>query len=362
MTSTPQTNMPDGLMQQPEHFAISEQPAIPEPVQTNDSSTPSIAERERLTQEATDFISELRPQLYTVDRRIILSTRIPVLDTGSVQLRDYMGTDQLIEEAARQSYGQGTRKLSETNTLLRFLYRHGHSTPFEMGELLYIVKCPMDVSRQLIRHRAASMMEEGSMFDEPSINEYSTRYSLAMDDALRTPPDGWRAQATDNKQGSGAFIENGAIFSAVEHNHNQQTRRLYEERLARGVAREQARKDLPLSTYTQFYLKCDLRNLLHFLSLRLDSHAQYEIRQYASAMAAFVKVLFPLTWGAFEEYDTRRNGLALTASDLAVIRQLAYGEGFVSAIQKVGWTVEGKNRERDECRAKLVRMGLISQE
>jgi len=337
----------------------------------------------------------------------VIGKCVRVLDEGYVRLRDYLGDDYLIEEAARQSYGEGTRKTSETQHLLRYLYRHGHSTPFEMGELLFIVRCPMDMSRQLIRHRAASMCEEGSMFDEPSVNEYSTRYSLAIDHAATTSPEAWRAQAKGNKQGSGdtvtqwpegwqekavrSYIEGdngsrnvmmdakdemrcvdperpGDYLSGIETDLQERARFAYEERLQFGVAREQARKDLPLSTYTQFYMKCDLRNMLHFFSLRLDSHAQYEIRQYAKAMAAFAEVLFPLTWQAFLDYDFRQGGLLLSAQDLTVLQELlkTYADvpigrrDFAASLASVGWPTEGSHREREECYAKLVRMGIFN--
>lgn len=224
-----------------------------------------------------------------------------VLDKGYVALVDVMGSDFAIDEAARTSYGEGTRKVNETNGLLRYLMRHRHSTPFEMAELKFHVKVPMDCWRQWIRHRTAS------------VNEYSTRYSEAIDECQVTSPGEWRSQSKSNKQGSEGYITApmsyrdinitpGEYLSVRENEFHTIARELYEERLEFGVAREQARKDLPLSNYTIAYWKVDLHNLFHFLSLRLDSHAQLEIRSYAEVIAGIVQELFPLAWKAFNDY------------------------------------------------------------
>lgn len=219
---------------------------------------------------------------------------IDVLDKGFVGLIDYMGSDEAIVQAARVSYGAGTKKVSDDRALIRYLMKHRHSTPFEMCEVKFHIKLPMDCNRQLIRHRTAS------------VNEYSTRYSEAISDNQETKPDEWRAQSTENKQGSGSgYIGDDTrnCLSNDESNFLDYAHEIYQSRLAAGVAREQARKDLPLSTYTELYWKMDLRNLLHFLSLRMDSHAQLEIRTYANAIASIVKELFPLAWEAFEDYN-----------------------------------------------------------
>src|SRR5262245_58039165 len=189
--------------------------------------------------------------------------KFPVLDDGFVCLVDLMGDDQAIVQAARVSYGEGTRKVSDDRGLIRYLLRHRHTTPFEMAELKLLVRVPMDCWRQWIRHRTAN------------VNEYSTRYSLAIDAAQSTAPDEWRTQATGNRQGSGEMLgtADGARLSAAEAEYQDKARALYNERIELGVAREQARKDLPLSTYTEAYWKIDLHNLLHFLALRMDSHA-----------------------------------------------------------------------------------------
>ncbi len=284
--------------------------------------------------------------------------KFAVLDDGFVCLVDVMGDDQSVVQAARVSYGEGTRKVSDDRGLIRYLMRHRHSTPFEMAEVKLLVRVPMDTWRQWIRHRTAN------------VNEYSTRYSLAIDAAQQTSPDGWRSQAETNRQGSGAALdaELGRELSEQEAALLRQCREVYEQRIARGVAREQARKDLPLSTYTEAYWKVDLHNLLHFLSLRMDAHAQWEIRQYATTVGEqIVRPLFPLVWEAFEDY--RMQGLFLTRQDQEVIRRLAARlasagrstateEDFL-AVQDASWATLARSRERDECRAKLGSLGLL---
>ena len=216
-----------------------------------------------------------------------------VLDDGFVCLVDVMGDDSSIVQAARVSYGEGTKKVSDDRTLIRYLLRHRHTTPFEMAEVKLLIRVPMDCWRQWIRHRTAN------------VNEYSTRYSLAIDAAQHTPPDQWRTQAESNRQGSGAPLprEVGEYLSEREATLLDEIRTVYQERIEKGVAREQARKDLPLSTYTEAYWKIDLHNLCHFLSLRMDSHAQLEIREYATTIGEqIIKPLFPVVWEAFEDY------------------------------------------------------------
>ncbi|MBI3467096.1 MAG: FAD-dependent thymidylate synthase [Planctomycetes bacterium] len=203
-----------------------------------------------------------------------------------------------------------------------------------------------------------------------SVNEYSTRYSLAIDAAQRTAPDEWRSQAPNNRQGSGEALDvgSGAELTASEAAFQDQARALYERRIEVGVAREQARKDLPLSTYTEAYWKVDLHNLLHFLALRMDSHAQLEIRQYATTIGEqILRPLFPIAWEAFVDY--RLEALHLTRLDQGVIRRLmerlnAHGrtvatpEDFAAA-QDVDWVPLKRCRERDECWEKLVRLGIV---
>jgi thymidylate synthase (FAD) len=284
--------------------------------------------------------------------------KVPVLDDGFVCLVDAMGDDQAIVQAARVSYGEGTRKVSDDRGLVRYLMRHRHSTPFEMAEIKLLVRVPMDCWRQWIRHRTAS------------VNEYSTRYSLAIDAAQRTPPEAWRTQAASNRQGSEGLLDSaaGAELSRTEAEFQDAARRLYETRIEQGVAREQARKDLPLATYTEAYWKIDLHNLLHFLELRMDAHAQEEIRLYAAAIGhQIVRPLFPLAWEAFVDY--RLEALHLTRLDREVIGRLAERlrtagraaateEDFL-AVQDESWRQQARNRERDECLAKLVGLGLL---
>ena len=284
--------------------------------------------------------------------------KMKVLDDGFVCLVDVMGDDQSIVQAARVSYGEGTRKVSDDRGLIRYLMRHRHSTPFEMVAIKLLCRVPMDTWRQWIRHRTAN------------VNEYSTRYSLAIDAAQQTPPDLWRGQAATNRQGSGDYLspELGAELTASEVALQEQARKLYERRIELGVAREQARKDLPLSTYTEAYWKVDLHNLLHFLSLRMDSHAQLEIREYATAMGEkIVQPLFPLVWEAFRDY--RQGAMFLTRLDTELIARLMSrlaaagkttgGDEDFMAVQDPTWVDMARNRERDECREKLVRLGIL---
>lgn len=287
--------------------------------------------------------------------------KVPVLDDGFVCLVDVMGDDQAVVQAARVSYGEGTRKVSDDRQLIRYLMRHRHSTPLEMAEIKLLVRVPMDTWRQWIRHRTAN------------VNEYSTRYSLAIDAAQQTAPHEWRTQASTNRQGSGDPLseEIGQQLTASEKELQDHARRVYEHRIELGNAREQARKDLPLSTYTEAYWKVDLHNLLHFLSLRMDSHAQFEIRQYATAIGeAIVQPLFPLVWEAFIDY--RMQGMFLSRLDQGVIRRLvarlaadgravAIEDDFLAA-QDETWAGLSRSRERDECRQKLVSLGLLRAE
>lgn len=284
--------------------------------------------------------------------------KFSVLDDGFVCLVDVMGDDGAVVQAARVSYGEGTQRVSDDRGLIRYLMRHRHSTPFEMAEIKLLVRVPMDTWRQWIRHRTAN------------VNEYSTRYSLAIDAAQETAPGEWRLQATSNRQGSEGYLEPaaGQQLTDSEIAFHQQARQLYEDRIAQGVAREQARKDLPLATYTEAYWKIDLHNLLHFLSLRMDSHAQEEIRKYATAIGEnIVQPLFPLVWEAFTDY--RMGGLFLTRLDCEVIARLqqrladegrssATDEDFM-ACQDTTWQELKRCRERDECRQKLVRLGIL---
>lgn len=280
--------------------------------------------------------------------------KFPVLDQGFVCLVDVMGDDSSVVQAARVSYGEGTRKVSDDRTLLRYLMRHQHTTPFEMAEIKLLVRVPMDCWRQWVRHRTAS------------INEYSTRYSVAIDAAYSTVPDAWRKQSESNRQGSGGYFDTaaGQELTDEEQKLHRYTREVYENRIRRGAAREQARKDLPLSTYTEAYWKTDLHNLFRFLGLRMESSAQYEIVQYATAIGEkIVSQLFPHCWEAFLDYQF--GSIRLSRLDQGVIQRLAQAgtlpaadEQFLAA-QDPAWQGLDRCRERDECCEKLRKLGIV---
>ena len=299
-----------------------------------------------------------------MDRQALLQElkwkKFPVLNDGFVCLVDIMGDDSSIVQAARVSYGEGTKKASDDRTLIRYLLRHRHTTPFEMVELKFLVRVPMDCWRQWIRHRTAN------------VNEYSTRYSIAIDSMQSTPANEWRTQSQTNRQGSEEMLpaDVGEKLSAAEREFQEQTRRMYQERLDLGVAREQARKDLPLSTYTEAYWKVDLHNLLHFLSLRMDSHAQLEIREYSATIGRkIVQPLLPMVWEAFEDYRLNASGLSrLEIGCIQRLMQHASANGRVPplpvadflSVQDPTWRELTRSRERDECLAKLQELGLIA--
>jgi thymidylate synthase (FAD) len=294
-----------------------------------------------------------RPGVAALDE--ILGQAFPVLDDGLVRVVDYMGDDNAVVQAARVSYGAGTRKVSDDRGLIRYLLQHRHTTPFEMCSLKLHIRVPMDAWRQWIRHRTAS------------VNEYSTRYSVAIDAAQQTDPEQWRTQATDNKQGSGAPLDAaiGARLTAAEQELHQLSRTVYRHRIDAGVAREQARKDLPLCTYTEAYWKMDLHNLLHFLALRMDSHAQKEIRDYATVIGnEIVSRWVPLTWEAFQDF--RFQGLNFSRIETEIVA--AVGKGALdearAVAEQAGWLKPSKkgglirSRERMELEEKLQRLNL----
>ncbi len=284
----------------------------------------------------------------------ILGKKFPVLDDGFVRVIDYMGSDESIVQAARVSYGKGTKKVSEDRGLIRYLMRNRHTTPFEMCEIKFHVRVPMDTWRQWIRHRTAN------------VNEYSTRYSIAIDTTQKTAPNQWRLQAKNNKQGSEGFLDESIGKKLTEREEELQNfaREIYQERLELGVAREQARKDLPLSTYTEAYWKIDLHNLLHFLSLRMDSHAQYEIRSYANVIGNEIVARWcPLAWEAFLDYQV--NSITFSSYEIKIISALIQNntDEAVKIAEELGWLnkVENRfvrNRERIEFEEKITRLGL----
>lgn len=242
----------------------------------------------------------------------------PVLDHGFVRVIDYMGDDAAIVQAARVSYGAGTKHVQNDEGLIRYLMRHWHSTPFEMCEIKLHVKLPVFVARQWIRHRTAN------------VNEYSARYSILDREFYIPAPDQLAAQSTVNNQGRGAVL-GGAEAARVLDLLKSDAAQMYDHYEAmlsqdgqQGLARELARMNLPMNIYTQWYWKTDLHNLFHFLRLRADAHAQYEIRVYAEAIAACVKDWVPLAYAAFEDY--RMGGVTLSAKAIAVLKRRLAGE------------------------------------
>ncbi|MDP6429794.1 MAG: FAD-dependent thymidylate synthase [Rhodospirillales bacterium] len=256
----------------------------------------------------------------------ILYQAIPVLDHGFIRVIDYMGDDAAVVQAARVSYGTGTKKVSDDAGLINYLLRHRHTTPFEMCEIKYHVKLPIFVARQWIRHRTAN------------VNEYSARYSM-LDREFHIPaPDQLATQSRSNRQGRGAVLEGEEAARVLEilRTDAQTTYDHYVEMLNEdedgkvvdagrgGLARELARMNLTLNTYTQWYWKIDLHNLMHFLALRADAHAQYEIRVYAEAMLDTLKRWVPIAFDAFMQY--RIGAVELSAAAMAVVKKLLAGE------------------------------------
>jgi len=256
----------------------------------------------------------------------ILYKPYPILDHGFVRVVDYMGDDSAIVQAARVSYGRGTRQVSEDRGLIRYLMRHRHTTPFEMCEIKYHIKLPIFVARQWIRHRTAN------------VNEYSARYSI-MDKEFYIPrPEHLASQSSDNRQGRGSVlsgVEAERVFEILKSDASRAYDH-YEEMLNEGkdgesldesnngLARELARMNLTLNYYTQWYWKTDLHNLFNFLSLRADSHAQYEIRVYADAMLDTVRRWVPIATEAFSDY--RLGGVSLSSAGLEVVKKMLGGE------------------------------------
>jgi thymidylate synthase (FAD) len=281
----------------------------------------------------------------------ILYDAIPVLDHGFLRVVDYMGDDGAVVQAARVSYGRGTRKVSEDRGLIQYLMRHRHSTPFEMCEIKFHVKLPIFVARQWIRHRTAN------------VNEYSARYSILDNEFYVPAPEQLAAQSASNRQGRGELLE-GEEAAEVLALLRDDAARSYDHYAAmlneredgsaidparKGLARELARMNLTLGFYTQWYWKVDLHNLMHFLSLRADAHAQYEIRVYAEAMVEVLRRWVPLTAEAFEEY--RLHATSLSKSGMAVVKRLLAGEAVTQETSGMG------KREWRELMAALGREG-----
>ncbi len=286
----------------------------------------------KLTKEQQQEIKDQQSQANNTKRvtapelEKVLYEAIPILDHGFIRVVDYMGDDTSIVQAARVSYGKGTKKVSTDSGLIKYLMRHWHSTPFEMCEIKYHVKLPIFIARQWIRHRTAN------------VNEYSARYSILDKEFYLPAPEHLAAQSKINRQGRGDVLEGEKAKQVLDllKGDAEQTYNNYETMLNErydgtvveenqvGLARELARMNLTLNTYTQWYWKTDLLNLMNFLRLRADHHAQYEIRAYADAMLDTVKKWVPITYEAFMDY--RVGGTEVSGKGKAVIQKLIKGE------------------------------------
>ncbi|MBP0493556.1 FAD-dependent thymidylate synthase [Pararoseomonas indoligenes] len=285
-----------------------------------------------LTETQRQELAEAEAQRHETRRPVspgleaMLFRPVPLLDHGFVRVVDYMGDDTAVVQAARVSYGRGTKAANEDRGLIRYLMRHRHSTPFEMCEIKYHVKLPIFVARQWIRHRMAN------------VNEYSARYSILDREFYLPAPDQLAAQSAVNRQGRGSVLQGDEAARVLDLLREDATRNYdhYLEMLnedpdgrvidegRRGLARELARMNLTLNAYTQWYWKTDLHNLLNFLSLRADAHAQYEIRVYADAMLDTVRAWVPLTYEAFRDY--RQGAVTFSAQMLAAVRGMLDGQ------------------------------------
>ena len=286
----------------------------------------------KLTKEQLKDIKNQQSQQNTTKRvtvpelEDILYEAIPALDHGFVRVVDYMGDDTSIVQSARVSYGKGTKKVSTDAGLIKYLMRHWHSTPFEMCEIKYHIKLPIFIARQWIRHRTAN------------VNEYSARYSILDKEFYLPTSENLAAQSLSNRQGRGNVLEGEQAKEVLEllKNDAERTYANYETMLnerydgstidenKKGLARELARMNLTLNTYTQWYWKTDLLNLMNFLRLRADSHAQYEIREYANVMINTLKKWVPITYEAFMDY--RVGGMELSSKGKAVVSKMIKGE------------------------------------
>ncbi len=263
-----------------------------------------------------------RPAVPEADR--LIGARVPVLTHGFIALVDYMGNDAAIVQAARVSYGKGTKTVRDDRGLIRYLMRHRHTTPFEMVEYKFLVRLPIFVARQWIRHRTAST------------NEFSGRYSVMTDEFEIPPPEEVRHQSTRSRQGRAEPLPAEVVdrFRTDLDRISQDAYASYQRALEEGVARETARLLLPVAYYTQWYWKIDLWNLFHFLSLRLDPHAQEEIRLYAAEVAKIARVVCPVAFEAFEDFELR--GLSLGRREKVAVRALLDGRSPEAACEIAG--------------------------
>ena len=300
----------------------------------------------KLTKEQAQEIKDQQKQSNNTKRvtapelENLLFEAIPVLDHGFIRVVDYMGNDTSIVQAARVSYGKGTKKVNTDTGLIKYLMRHWHSTPFEMCEIKYHVKLPIFIARQWIRHRTAN------------VNEYSARYSILDKEFYLPATKHLAAQSQNNRQGRGDILEGDQAKQVLDllKKDAEQTYKNYEQMLNEkydgsvidekraGLARELARMNLTLNTYTQWYWKTDLLNLMNFLRLRADDHAQYEIRAYAEVMLDTLKKWVPTTYEAFMDY--RVGGTEVSAKGKSIIQKLIKGEKISieeSGISKREW-------------------------
>ena len=300
----------------------------------------------KLTKEQNLEIKDLQSQNHKTKRVVaplleeILYEPIPILDHGFIRVIDYMGNDNSIVQAARVSYGKGTKKVNTDSGLIKYLMRHWHSTPFEMCEIKYHVKLPIFIARQWIRHRTAN------------VNEYSARYSILDKEFYLPDQNNLAAQSTSNRQGRGNVIEGNDAEKVLKllKDDAERTYNNYEEMLNQrydgsiidknkiGLARELARMNLTLNTYTQWYWKTDLLNLMNFLRLRADHHAQYEIRAYADAMLDTLKRWVPITFDAFIDY--RVGGTEVSLKGKKVLQSFINGKEIAiedSGLSKREW-------------------------
>ncbi len=273
----------------------------------------------------------------------LLGKEFRCLDKGFVRLLDIMGDDAAIVQAARVSYGEGTRSVSDDRRLIRYLMRHRHTSPFEMVEFKFHIKLPIFVARQWIRHRTAS------------VNEYSGRYSIMREEFYLPEPEQIRPQSLLNKQGRSEEPLPEELARSVRQRLQDTQQRLYaeyQELLQQNLARELARINLPLSLYTEWYWKIDLHNLFHFLRLRLDEHAQYEIRVYARAIAEIVKQVVPLAWEAFEDYVL--NAVTFSRAEQAALARMLRGAPLTpELLQEVGLEGREAREFQEKCRRLL---------
>jgi thymidylate synthase (FAD) len=262
----------------------------------------------------------------------ILDKEFPVLDHGFVRLVDYLGSDERIVQSARVSYGSGTKSYRQDKGLITYLLRNDHTSPFEQVNFTFHLKMPIFVARQWIRHRTGR------------VNEISGRYSVMTDECYRPDKEHINLQSDDNKQGRRLECVEEALADQVLFILEEDQKRSYEnyeKLLGLGIARELARIDLPLSMYTEWYWQMDLHNLFHFLQLRLDEHAQYEIRVYAQTILEMIKKVCPIAVEAFEEHKV--GGLAFSASEMVAIKAM------LSGLEN---PLTGRNRELFEAKLK----------